>query len=373
MRRHQASLATARDRKVDEILTNNPKGAFKELKALKATASGKISELKVENSTFYGDEVADGFYHNMNKLKTMSLETKNCEACELFRFDHELILEISKSGMEIPQISLVKAEELLHSLKPSVCDHYNVSSLHYIYGGPIAIKHFQTLVNSALRNLETTTCEEMNNAHACILYKGHSKDKNLASSYRTISTCPFISKAVDYYVRELSTSEWSEAQPETQFLGPNKSHELGALLLTETIHHSIKDNNKPVFCLFLDARSAFDLTIREIIIRKLHFIGTTGHRLIYLNNRLKHRKTFLEWDHRILGPINDDLGFEQGGVSSGDLYTVYNADQLTSAQEAGLGVSMGDVCVSSIGQADDVALLSSDIFSLNNLLKLTLD
>ena len=110
-----------------------------------------------------------------------------------------------------------------------------------------------------------------------------------------------------------------------------------------------------------------------IIIRKLHFIGTTGHRLIYLNNRLKYRKTFLEWDHRILGPINDELGFEQGGVPSGDLYTIYNADQLTSAQEVGLGVRLGNLCVSSIGQADDVVLISDDIFFLNNILRLTLD
>ena len=232
---------------------------------------------------------------------------------------------------------------------------------------------FRLLLNSAIENLETTTCEEINNAHACILYKGHSKDKTQASSYRTISTCPFISKALDFYVRELSLSDWSEAKPETQFLGINSSHELGALLLTEAINHSIKDNNSPVYCLFLDARSAFDLTVREIIIRKLHLIGTTGHRLLYLDNRLKHRKTFVEWDNRVLGPIKDELGFEQGGISSGDLYTVYNGDQLSIAQESRLGVDLGVTTVSSIGQADDVVLLSNDINFLSNLLQLTLD
>ena len=171
----------------------------------------------------------------------------------------------------------------------------------------------------------------MNDAHASILYKGHSKDKTKASSYRTISTCPFLSKALDYYVREMSLPEWSEAQAETQFLGAGMSHELGALLLTESINHSIKDSKTPVFCLFLDARSAFDLTIREIITRKLHFIGTNDHRLVYLDNRLKHRRTFVEWDKKVLGPISDELGFEQGGISSGDLYTIYNADQLSTA------------------------------------------
>ena len=78
--------------------------------------------------------------------------------------------------------------------------------------------------------------------------------------------------------------DWNNAQAETQFLGPNMSHELGALLLTETINHSIKENDQPVFCLLLDARSAFDLTIREIIIRKLYLLGTTGDCLLYLHN-----------------------------------------------------------------------------------------
>ena len=110
-----------------------------------------------------------------------------------------------------------------------------------------------------------------------------------------------------------------------------------------------------------------------MIVKKLHHIGTTGERLLYLDNRLKHRKTFVEWDHRVLGPINDEQGFEQGGISSGDLYTVYNADQLSIPTDAGLGVNLEVAEISSIGQADDVVLLSTDITLLNNLLRLTLD
>ena len=88
---------------------------------------------------------------------------------------------------------------------------------------------------------------------------------------------------------------------------------------------------------------------------------------------LKHRRTFLEWDHKILGPIEDDLGFEQGGISSGDLYTVYNGDQLSTANGSKLGADLDGEEVSAIGQADDVVLLSHDIFLLKNLLQLTLD
>ena len=303
----------------------------------------------------------------------MKTETRDCSDCDRFSLDYDFILEISQLSGCIPRISLQKAEEILHSLKPHVCDHFNVSALHYINGGPLAIQHFQVLINSAIDTIETTTCQEMNDAHAIVLYKGHMKDRSAASSYRSISTCPFLAKCLDFYVRGLSIEDWNDGKPETQFLGSNMSHELGALLLTETINHSLKVSHKPVFCLFLDARSAFDLTIREIIIRKLFLLGTSGHRLIYIDNRLKHRRTFLEWDRNILGPISDELGFEQGGIPSGDLYTVYNSDQLTTAQNAGLGVDVDGDEVAGIGQADDVVLLSDDLFLLQNLLQLTLD
>ena len=125
--------------------------------------------------------------------------------------------------------------------------------------------------------------------------------------------------------------------------------------------------------MFLDARSAFDRTIREILIRKLFLVGTTGNRLLYFNNRLEHRKTFCEWDHRVLGPVLDQQGVEQGGVPSGDLYKIYNNEQFDTAQESGLGITLHDLDVASIGQADDCVLVADNISSYKSILSLTID
>ena len=373
-RRVQAVNEHERDQKLCAIVSENPSVAFKHLRSVRATSNSRISEIIVNDKVFTGDHVATGFYHNIKNLKTdLDPSTKNCTTCDAFKFDHKLIREICKAGEKIPPLTITDAEKLLHSMKPSVCDHWSISASHYINGGPIALKHFQTLINLALEDIENTTIDEMNTAHACILYKGHQKSKTLASSYRTISTCPFISKACDIYVRNLSLDDWYNARAEVQFLGPGMSHEMGALLLSEVIHYSLTVLDKPLFALFLDARSAFDRTIREILIRKLYLLGTTGDRLIYFDNRLKHRQTFCEWDHQILGPIDDQQGVEQGGVPSGDLYTVYNNEQFENAQESGLGVPLHDLKVASIGQADDCVLLADNIFSLKNLLTLTLD
>ena len=95
-------------------------------------------------------------------------------------FDCKLIRDICKSGEKIPPLSITEAGKLLHAMKPSVCDHWSISVSHNISGGPIAKKHFQELVNLALKDFEHTTVDEMN--VACILFNGHQKSQNLASS-----------------------------------------------------------------------------------------------------------------------------------------------------------------------------------------------
>ena len=357
-----------------DILTNDPSKAFKMLRSCKTSSAQSISEIHVGDSVYTGDNVAYGFFTSLQELKSKEDSSiESCRTCSSFKFDYNLIIEICQAGERVPPLSLKDAESLLHSLRPSVCDHWNTSASHYINGGPVALKHYQMLLNIAIENIDFTNVDEINTAHACVLYKGHKKDKTQASSYRNISTCPFLAKSLDTYIRSLSSSDWAMARSSSQFLGTGMSHDLASLLLSESISHSLYTNKKPLFAIFLDARSAFDRTVREILIRKLYLHGTTGDRLLFFNNRLQFRRTFVEWDRKVLGPINDKQGVEQGGVPSGDLYTIYNNEQLDTAQESKLGLHLHGLQVAAIGQADDCVLVSDDLLSLKYLLELTLD
>ena len=80
----------------------------------------------------------------------------------------------------------------------------------------------------------------------------------------------------------------------------------------------------------------------------------------------------VEWSRHLMGPINDEKGLEQGGISSSDFYKIFGKEQLSLAQSSSLGVPLPAVTVSAIGQADDTVLISNDIFNLFYLLKLTL-
>ena len=72
-----------------------------------------------------------------------------------------------------------------------------------------------------------------------------------------------------------------------------------------------------------------------------------------------------------MGPINDKLGVEQGGVISDRIYKLSNNTQLSSAQNSGLGVDLGSSVVSSIGFVDDTGHLSDSLPKLADLLHLT--
>ena len=218
-------------------------------------------------------------------------------------------------------------------IRPSVFDFFSITAAHYLHKGSVTIGHFQFLVNTILNTIELSSVDELNTVHAVILHKGHSKDKNLATSYRTISSCPFISKAIDIYLGELSRDDWSKCQAETQFQGHGMSHELAYLLLTTAIHNSLS-SSKPLFVLLLDAKSAFDLVLREILIRRLYIDTCPDQRIRFWDLRLSNRTTYCQWDNQLMGPIRDELGLEQGGPNSSELYKIYNNEQLTTAQES---------------------------------------
>ena len=213
---------------------------------------------------------------------------------------------------------------------------------------------------------------ELNAVYACVLFKGHGKDRHDSQSYRTLSICPLLVKALDLYIRQLELDKWELVRPETQYQGEGSSHELAALLLTETVLHGLHTLNSPVYVLYLDARSCFDSVLRELLILELYSAGTRGETLQFINNRLANRTTYLEWDKVLMGPLFDELGLEQGGVGSSDYWKVFARRQLDMCQESGLGVQLFDQVVSSIGQADDCAVVSTDLHSIKLLLELNM-
>ena len=369
---HQEALK--RDLQLSSVLESNPTALYSFLRSSKAGSFRDIQNLSVEGKTYTGPQVPDGFFDSLSSLKSPPMEDiRSSDSFKTYDADYQHIIKICRSGLQIPNISGRDALLLLHSLRPNVNDLYSITASHYINAGMEGVRHFCFLLNTIISNINFSSVDLLNSVWAMVLFKGHGKDRESDRSYRTISTCPLLSKALDKYVGRLFESGWASAQAETQFQGNGSSHELAALLLTETIQHSLFVQFQPVFVLFLDAKSAFDKILRELVIRAAFLAGSRGEGLIFLDNRLKNRKTFVEWNKVLMGPILDKLGVEQGGINSDRLYKLANNVELLLTQKSGLGVHLGPVHVASVGQADDVALVSNCIFKLQGLLHLAME
>jgi hypothetical protein len=376
-----------RDQLLHNILEKNPKAIFNAIRSIKGNSSSDIQKLKVSSKIYSGNNVPDGFFDSLSSLKAPDMTSiHQSPSYQRYSSDYNNILKICSVGVKIPVLSYFETEQLLKGLKGDVNDLYSISPRHYTNAGEEGIRHFMFLLNMIITNINLSSLDYLNSVWAMILHKGHGKDKESDRSYRTISTCPLVSKALDKHICRLFESGWASAQAETQFQGSGSSHELAALLLTETIQFSLYHLKEPLFCIFLDAQSAFDKILRELCIRAAFLAGSHGEGLIFLDNRLGNRKTYPEFQKVLMGPISDQLGVEQGGCLSDRLYKLANNAELFLLQQSTLGVKMC-VCsadtvtpttrcecvhVAGVGQADDVALVSNDPHRLQGLVMLAM-
>ena len=314
-------------------------------------------------------------FESIQALKTENTDSLQatpyfCNWSEEYRY----ILELCKQKRDLPMIDIEQSNKILSRMKANVVDFWSITPLHFLNAGCEGLYHFNFLMNQVILNVNASSVKELNTAYALLLHKGHGKSKTSERSYRTISTCPVLAKGLDMFIHDLFIKQWNASQAPTQYQGEGSSHELAALLITETIQESLHHYHSPVYLLFLDARSAFDTVVISFLVRNLYFSGMSGDSLLYLNNRLSNRVTYVDWNKEIMGPIKDQPGLEQGGCNSSDKYKLYNNDLLKTVQKSSQGVNLGNgLVISGIGQADDVALVSNNIHSLFNILNLALN
>ena len=372
IRKSLVMAGSERDRKLFEILGENPGKAYSFLKSARKNSPTKIASLTVGNKVYHGSAVCDGFYDSMSSIKTCNIEELKAdrEISEHFS-NHDHILKLCQNKRTIPPIDLAASTKLLCKMKKKVSDIYSITALHYLNAGREGHAHFNFLLNAIISNVNNATLEELNLVFGLILSKGHNKPKNSDRSYRTISTCPFMAKAADLYLRDLFHHQWEERQAVTQYQGEGSNHEMAALLVTEVIQYSLNVAKKPVFLIALDAQSAFDRCLRQILSTQLYKANITGSALSFIDNRLACRATMYHWDGTTMGPSKDDTGFEQGGINSSEYYKLYNNEQLDNAQASKLGIDLKTAVISAIGQADDVVHVANTIDDLHLLVTIT--
>ena len=374
LRASNSQTAKARDELLHTVLSRDPSKLHAAVRKTKSDGTPSMHMLQVGRNVYNGDAVPDGFFEALQSLKVPEASTidNNPDFLSVSK-NYKHILEIAKCGPPLPALSTLEAEALLKRLRPDVLDLYSVSAHHYLAAGTPAIEHFASLLNLLIANTNLSSAKELNSAWAVMLHKGHGKPRSQCRSWRCISTCPLIAKALDLYVADLHQHNWKSASAPNQFMKKGSSHELAALLLTEAVCYATLTLGFTLWVLFLDKQAAFDMVLKENVITGAY--AAAGHRadqsLLYMANRLSSRRTFLQFSSTLVGPINDEKGVEQGGISSGDQFQLVNGEELITTNTSGLGLDMGGISLASLGVADDVALFSPSPYGLQALLNLS--
>ena len=374
VRRSNQEEASKRDNLLHSVLSSDPTRLFKAVRSSQRSGDPALHQLQVGDRTYTGEAVPDGFFDALSALKVPDPATLTSNPSYLTaRENYRHILEICKAGPSIPAISPTEAQKLLERLRPDVIDFYSISAHHYLAAGLPGIQHFTLLLNLLISDINSVAIPEVNSAWAIMLHKGHGKPRSSSRSWRCISTCPLLAKALDLRVADLQRENWSNAAPSTQFMARGSSHELAALLLTETTLYANRSLGIPLYVLLLDKQAAFDSVLKEhVLSAAFSAAGNHGDQsLLYMATRLASRLTYVEQGKVIMGPIHDTAGVEQGGVSSSDQFQLVNGEELDMCNDSGLGLDMGAVSVAAIGQADDVALVSPHPAALQSLLNLS--
>ena len=374
VRSGQNHSARQRDELLHSVLSKDPSKLHAAVRRAKTVSTPSVHFLQVGKNCYEGDGVPDGFFEALLKLKVPDTPAQDSDPSFMAASNTYLnIIKVAKSGPPIPAISIDEAEALLKRLRQDVLDLFSISARHYSAAGQAGLHHFAAILNLLIANVNLTSAEELNSAWAIMLHKGHGKPRSSCRSWRCISTCPLVAKALDLYVADLHQDDWSEAAAPTQFMKTGSSHELASLLLTESIVYATLTLGIALWVLLLDKQAAFDSVLKEHVIAGAY--AANGHKadasLLYLANRLSSRRTFLQFSTTLMGPIHDERGVEQGGVNSGAQFQVVNTEELVTTQSSGLGLNMGGVSVASIGFADDIALLSPNPHALQSLLNIS--
>ena len=252
-----------RDLKLNDIVSH-PFPIFRQFRAASQISAPNVQNLHFGTKIYSGDAVANGMFDSLNSLKAPCMESYMSlpayqEAVDM----HSHIIKLAKAGGKIPTISFPKGEKLLRQLKASVMDFFSITSLHFLNAGLEGIIHFTFLLNEVINHINSASMAELNTIWANILHKGGGKDVESDRSWRTISCCPILAKALDLYMVELYDMGWSAAQAPTQFQGSNSSHDLAALTITEATIQGQFCTRKPVY-VFSAVAQADNVALRSL-------------------------------------------------------------------------------------------------------------
>ena len=248
-------------------------------------------------------------------------------------------------------------------------DNFGLSIENVCYAGDECIFFLEKLINAIFSHGKIPEMLKTGLLSPIFKNKGDKKD---SKNYRGISVLPIILKIIEYILRkDLRKTFDSQQSPLQRGFTPNASPMNCALLLEEFCRDSL-DQNKPVYVSFLDAKSAFDVVNKEILMRKAYFSNLEPAPWVLIDGIHTDSHSSIKWGANISDQFEIHQGVKQGGLLSADLYKLYVDDLLHILEGSGVGGKIGNIVLNAAACADDVLLMSNSPYELQTLINFSL-
>ena len=241
-------------------------------------------------------------------------------------------------------------------------DSFGLSAENLLYASDLFIDFLTTLINKIFKKQRIP--EILKTGLLTPIYKNKGERKD-AKNYRGITVLPIVLKLIEYLLREDLREVTLPQQSKLQRGFTEQASPLNAAFLVEEFYRESKDLEKHVYIAFLDAKSAFDVVVNEILMSILKWSETLNWRLINEIHIDSH--SAINWNGNVSRKFEIKQGVKQGGLLSADLFKVYSNDTFETLINTNVGGTIGDINVCAPGCADDVAVQSNNPHDLQIL------
>ena len=120
------------------------------------------------------------------------------------------------------------------------------------------------------------------------------------------------------------------------------------------------DQNNAFYIVLLDAKSAFDVVVLKILMRKDYLLGIDLSTWLIIDELHRNTRSVVKSNNQISQEFYSSQGVNLGGLLSADLYKLYLEDMLNTLSLSKIGCTIGSINVNAVACADDVALISDN-------------
>jgi len=343
---------------------------WKLLNKKKCRRTDTCNELKVESTTYTGDEIVDGFKNYYKQVFDCDNITTRRDADMENYVRLNTVVECKENKGLINDVTVSEIRKATSTLKkqkaPGIDD---ICSEHILHGGAIATVAITTLFNSIIKHEYIP--DAWKTSIIIPIYKGKGKSKNDPNNYRPISLIPVLCKLFERVMLN-RLQEHMRSRPQRFPAVQQQGFQEGLSCVTtsfnlqETVHHTIeKGSNAYVAC--LDQKAAFDSVWHTGLFHKMCELGLTGKILRLLIAAYTRLKCVVRVNGKTSDSIDVKRSVRQGGVMSTFLYLIYINPLLLELEKSNYGCTVYSVRGGNPSFADDIALVATTPYNLQRL------